>query len=294
MSWNNLRAAALRAADLLDGGTPTIAWERAGRDLRNALADANPCAPAEPRPDVGPALVARVEALLVDLRRAVVSVPPPTAPSFQMGARVRTAAVLVNPAGWPWPNIVLAKRHAGLSGYIVGKCSGGRWLVDHKGSIGAAPYAADELRPEEEDVHPDLARRLHGSVEQRSRQNIGTLPEICLDLRMAHNGSADPMPDKKSAELIGHLRTKLDNWKPSDPFSERFDDCVKQLVIATLREVSASMSRRRALAVSTVNELREQIRAYEGGDRPPSPPARLLREIVDAEQTLAKIEEPSR
>lgn len=79
--------------------------------------------------------------------------------------------------------------------------------------------------------HPDadnLTRTLHGPR---------TLLELCLDLRMAHNGSADPISPEETAAAIAYLRYRLATWTPSTPSSARFDAAVRELVEATIAEV---------------------------------------------------------
>lgn len=83
--------------------------------------------------------------------------------------------------------------------------------------------------------------------------NDKTLMDICLDLRMAHNGSADPIPAKETAEALAYLRERLAAWRPSPlPSGARFDECVRQLVLATIDEVEASMARTRAVLASNL------------------------------------------
>ncbi len=67
-----------------------------------------------------------------------------------------------------------------------------------------------------------------------------TLPELCMDLRMACNGSADPISDEERDDALAYLRKRLADWKPSILASgAAFDECVRQLVIATIAEVEA-------------------------------------------------------
>ena len=80
--------------------------------------------------------------------------------------------------------------------------------------------------------HPDaedLTRTLRGPR---------TLLELCLDLRMAHNGSADPISEEETAAALAYLNYRLATWKPSAlPSGARFDECVRALVLATIIEV---------------------------------------------------------
>lgn len=63
--------------------------------------------------------------------------------------------------------------------------------------------------------------------------------DLCLRLRMACSGSADPIHDDEACGALAYLRQRLLNWSPSHPSNERFDQCVRQLIHATLAEVEA-------------------------------------------------------
>lgn len=75
-----------------------------------------------------------------------------------------------------------------------------------------------------------------------------TLPTLCLDLRMACNGSADPMKDEDRDGAIAYLQGRLDAWKPAVRGQESFDEAVRQLVIATLAEVKGNIAADAAFA----------------------------------------------
>ena len=67
-----------------------------------------------------------------------------------------------------------------------------------------------------------------------------TLPSLCLDLRMAYNGSADPFSEEEKCAALAYLKRRLAEWKPTVwPPSAKFDEAVRQLVIATIEEVEA-------------------------------------------------------
>lgn len=87
--------------------------------------------------------------------------------------------------------------------------------------------------------HPDaedLTRTLRGPR---------TLLELCLDLRMAHNGSADPISEEDTAAALAYLNYRLATWKPSAlPSGARFDECVRALVLATIIEVQCRQTER--------------------------------------------------
>lgn len=62
-----------------------------------------------------------------------------------------------------------------------------------------------------------------------------TIPTLCIDMRMACNGSADPCTDKEKARGIAFLRCCLETWQlPED----RGIDAVRELIEATLAEIS--------------------------------------------------------
>ena len=58
-----------------------------------------------------------------------------------------------------------------------------------------------------------------------------TLPEICLDLRMALNGAADPWPAADLAEVVAMLQARLDTWAdPTDAMDAHVRGMVQQAV----------------------------------------------------------------
>lgn len=67
-----------------------------------------------------------------------------------------------------------------------------------------------------------------------------TLLSVCLDLRMAHTGATDPLPNEVVQARCAALRARLGAWTPSyHPGRAGFDEAVKQLVVATLAEVQS-------------------------------------------------------
>lgn len=64
------------------------------------------------------------------------------------------------------------------------------------------------------------------------------LPEVCLRLRMACNGAADPLPDGEVDQVCSYLQKRVSNWRPSVTGSaEMLDSAIRILVLATLIEV---------------------------------------------------------
>lgn len=63
------------------------------------------------------------------------------------------------------------------------------------------------------------------------------LPEICMNLRMAVNGSADPWPPEQVRETVAMFWARLATWQVQGQRSKRVDDAVRELVAATLAEV---------------------------------------------------------
>lgn len=84
--------------------------------------------------------------------------------------------------------------------------------------------------------HPDpdnLTRTIRGPRN---------LLEICLDLRMAHNGSADPISPEETDAALAYLRHRLATWTPRAKVWAQFDDAVFALTWATITEVERSMA----------------------------------------------------
>lgn len=87
--------------------------------------------------------------------------------------------------------------------------------------------------------HPDPV------TQTRTIGGPRTLLEMCLDLRMAHNGSADPISEEDTAAALAYLSYRLATWKPSIlPSGARFDSCVRALVLATIIEVQCRQAER--------------------------------------------------
>ncbi len=62
-----------------------------------------------------------------------------------------------------------------------------------------------------------------------------TLPEICLDLRSALNGAADPWDYKNVLECRNMLRARLDTWAPeADTTDGKIDRGVYIMVLAAI------------------------------------------------------------
>jgi hypothetical protein len=64
--------------------------------------------------------------------------------------------------------------------------------------------------------------------------------DLCLRLRMACNGSADPISIQEMHEALSFLIRRLVHWTPSPPTAKRFDNCVRQLMCAAIDEVEQS------------------------------------------------------
>lgn len=80
--------------------------------------------------------------------------------------------------------------------------------------------------------------RLLALEEQRRLfPDCETLPEICVNLRMGTNGSADEWSATFVALTIAMLEARLATWEESVPASAKpFDDAVKAMVKATINE----------------------------------------------------------
>lgn len=80
--------------------------------------------------------------------------------------------------------------------------------------------------------------RLQSLKEQeRLFGQMTTLPEICLAVRGAVNGAADPWPTEKVDETLVMLRSRLNTWQESSRTYTRVDNAVKEMVLATIEEV---------------------------------------------------------
>jgi hypothetical protein len=80
------------------------------------------------------------------------------------------------------------------------------------------------------------------ALEEQDRLFHGMmLPEICLRLRMAVDGAADPWERATILSTLAMLQARLDTWEPSVlQNNERLDYAVKDMVAATISEVNAS------------------------------------------------------
>lgn len=65
-----------------------------------------------------------------------------------------------------------------------------------------------------------------------------TLPEICQFLHMATNGSTDPLPSEVEIDACIMLTMRVATWRNYNTLPEIFDEAVKNLVLATLRDVT--------------------------------------------------------
>ncbi len=77
--------------------------------------------------------------------------------------------------------------------------------------------------------------------EQRAITHpTSTLPEVCMDLRMAVNGSADGWDVAYIRRVVRMLQSRLATWQPTlYEKSRRVDAAVHALVEATLAEVQS-------------------------------------------------------
>lgn len=66
------------------------------------------------------------------------------------------------------------------------------------------------------------------------------LLQVCQMLRMAESGASDPLHPLVRTKLLGILADKLATWDPpSSDQRARYDNAVKELIIATLVECGA-------------------------------------------------------
>lgn len=65
-----------------------------------------------------------------------------------------------------------------------------------------------------------------------------SLPDCCIVLRAAVNGSSDPWKDEDVDDAVYMLRKRIETWEPTlRPEDERMDAAVKELVLATIEYV---------------------------------------------------------
>jgi hypothetical protein len=79
--------------------------------------------------------------------------------------------------------------------------------------------------------------RVSAIEEQEAAFGKATLPEICLNLRQAVNGAAEPWPLEDVNKAIVILSKRLMFWINGSEIGKRFDSAVYEMVAATLREV---------------------------------------------------------
>lgn len=78
---------------------------------------------------------------------------------------------------------------------------------------------------------------MSNDAEHKLPLDAANLLDLCLRLRMAANGSADPIAEDAMEEALRYLRLRVSEWRRSTRRSARFDECVRQLVLATIAEV---------------------------------------------------------
>lgn len=76
----------------------------------------------------------------------------------------------------------------------------------------------------------EIVNKFHGT----------TLPELCLNLRMACNGSADPWKSEDVVDTLLYLGYRLLTWSDSSNFISKIDDAVYMLVKATIYEIKST------------------------------------------------------
>lgn len=66
------------------------------------------------------------------------------------------------------------------------------------------------------------------------------LLSICLTMHMHHTGASDPLPDETLIRYRTILRLAIQHWHLPVHYPE-FDECVRNLVLATIREDRPSL-----------------------------------------------------
>ena len=85
----------------------------------------------------------------------------------------------------------------------------------------------------DEKEHVDV--QIRGHHEEMFGPHV-MLPEVCLCLRMALNGAADPWPKSQVLEAFSHLKSVEANWEERsyNNLDKAIDDAVLQLVRAAI------------------------------------------------------------
>ena len=78
-------------------------------------------------------------------------------------------------------------------------------------------------------------RELKMSVRKRLGGNA-TLLDVCQDVHMSVNGVIDPLPAESLAFYVQLLRDALAAWDIGSPQAKEFDDAVRTLIVAALKE----------------------------------------------------------
>jgi hypothetical protein len=74
-------------------------------------------------------------------------------------------------------------------------------------------------------------------------RKLGLL-ELCLELRMQANGSADWWGEHDEDRALLYLKERMEHWIAPQPSGQRFDDAVLELVKATIFEVESFIASR--------------------------------------------------
>ena len=76
-----------------------------------------------------------------------------------------------------------------------------------------------------------------GSDKPGQIGTYGTILETCESLHMSKTGASDPLPEEVRNQCVNYLRATLLQWHPSPSYTVDYDNAVKSLIQATLKEL---------------------------------------------------------
>lgn len=94
-------------------------------------------------------------------------------------------------------------------------------------------YAEYVRRMREE--HPEISPSAIDIDSEKDPGKMPWLPLICQSVHMATTGSGDCIPDQHHAQIC-YLKAALATWDKSEPRTAIYDNVVRALIEATLRE----------------------------------------------------------
>ena len=96
-----------------------------------------------------------------------------------------------------------------------------------------------------------MKTKWHNNPEWEAFSNEHNLPTLCIDLRMALNGGADPWSDERMKSVVGYLKARLGDWYPSVDENRIFDEAVRTMCFEVLRLVEEDKKERLLREIET-------------------------------------------